>query len=77
MVDVGESGTRKARPPVPELVDELFKDVEESQGHGFWSDGECAGFTHQQFFERVRGRLDWNLRAVAIIRKFLRKYGEQ
>lgn len=76
MVDAGESGTVKERPSVPALLDELFRSVETAQGHGFFSDGEAHGFTHQQFFEQVRSRLDWNREAVRIIRKFLRKYGE-
>lgn len=75
-VDVGESGTVKARPSVPALLDELFANVQEAQGHGFISDGEAHGFTHKQFFEQVRIRLSWNAEAVRIIRKFLRKYGE-
>ena len=76
MVDIGESGTVKARPPVSDLLDELFCAVQEAQGHGFFSDGEAFGFTHQQFFEQVRTRLDWNQEALRIIKKFLRKYGE-
>ena len=75
-MDTGESGTVKTRPSVPELLDELFTAVQEAQGHGYFSDGEASGFTHQQFFEQVRTRLDWNLEVVKIIKKFLRKYGE-
>lgn len=76
MVDVGESGTRKARPPVSALVDELFRKVEPEQGHGFFSDGEGYGLTHQQYFDHVRTRLSHNEKAVKIIKRFLRKYGE-
>ena len=43
MVDIGESGTVKARPPVSDLLDELFCAVQEAQGHGFFSDGEAFG----------------------------------
>lgn len=76
MADRGESGTVKARPPVPKLLDELFSAVQEAQGHAYFSDGEAHGFTHQQFFEQVRIRLSWNKESVRIIRKFLWKYGE-
>lgn len=76
MVDAGESGTVKARPPVPKLLDELFGKVHAAQGRGFFSDGEAHGFTHQQFFEQVRIRLSWNQESVSIIKAFLKKYGE-
>jgi hypothetical protein len=77
MIVAGESGTVKARPAVPELLDELFSAVQEAQGHGFISDGEAYGLTHQQFFDQIRSRLDWNKEAIKIIKKFLRKYGER
>lgn len=76
MVDVGESGTVTARPPVEDLVDELFRKVELDQGHGFFSDGEGTGLTHAQYFDHVRDRLQHNIKAVARIKRFLKKYGE-
>lgn len=59
---------------VRRLADELFRAVEKSQGFAFISDGEGAGMTKQQFFERIRGRLDWSHKATEEIKKFLKKY---
>lgn len=76
MTDSGESGTIAARPKVSALVDELFDKVQGHQGHGFFSDGEGHGLTHQQYFEHVRTRLDHCEKAIKVVRRFLRKYGE-
>lgn len=73
---VGKSGIIIARPPVSDLVDELFDAIQEDQGHGFFSDGEGVGLTHQQYFDHARTRLVYNERAIKKIKKFLRKYGE-
>lgn len=60
---------------VIELVDELFSKIEVSQGHFFVSDGETFP-TREQFFERIRGRLQHGREAVRLMRGFLAKYGE-
>jgi hypothetical protein len=61
---------------VERLSDELFILVEKAQGFAFISDSEGAGMTQAQFFERVRGRLNWSEKSCELIRKFLKKYGE-
>lgn len=60
---------------VAELADELFSKIERAQGMAFVSDGEHFP-TVEQFFERVRGRLDWQRRSVRVMADFLRKYDE-
>jgi hypothetical protein len=60
---------------VEKLADELFESVQQSQGFSFVSDGEAHdGMTEEQFFERVRGRLQWSHESVRLMRNFLRKY---
>lgn len=61
---------------VRRLADELFQAVEKAQGFAFISDGEGAGMTKKEFFERIRGRLDWSHKATDEIKKFLKKYGQ-
>jgi hypothetical protein len=60
---------------VADLADELFGKIERAQGMSFVSDGEHFP-TVEQFFERVRGRLEWQRRGVRIMAAFLRKHGE-
>lgn len=57
------------------LADELFRKIEKSQGMAFVSDGETFS-TRAQFFERIRGRLQWQREGVRVMSAFLRKYGE-
>lgn len=63
------------RREVEALGAELFKIVETDQGHFFVSDGETFPTT-AQFFERIRGRLEYGRRSVRKMAAFLRKYGE-
>lgn len=63
------------RKRVDLLTDDLFRAVEESQGLFHVSDGETF-HTGQEFFERVRGRLEWGKEAVRLMQAFLRKHGE-
>ena len=64
------------RDKVHDLADELFSKVQRAQGNAFCSDGETFPTT-EQFFERIRGRLEWNKRASRIMSAFLRKHGQQ
>lgn len=63
------------RKEVDRLVQELFGAVQTSQGYFYVSDGETFA-TRAEFFERIRGRLDWGREAVAKMNAFLRKHGE-
>lgn len=54
---------------------ELFDEVEKAQGYAYVSDGEHFATT-KEFFERQRGRLEYQREAVRRMVKFLRKYGE-
>ncbi len=63
-------------PDVDKLADELFREVQRSQGFFFVSDGETFP-TKEQFFERIRGRLEHGRDAVHIMNRFLRKYRER
>lgn len=58
------------------LADELFHLVQTSQGMGFISDGEGAGMSRDQFFNRIRGRLEWEKKSVKLITRFLKKHKE-
>lgn len=60
-------------PTVAELTNELFAEIERSQGFAFVSDGETFP-TVEQFFERQRGRMMHAEEAVRVFKKFLRKY---
>jgi len=67
-----------ARAPdndVTKLVDELFQKVQLEQGHAFVSDGETFP-TKAEFFQRIRGRLEWSKAATRRMRAFLKKHGE-
>lgn len=66
--------TETERKFVEEKADEIFKAIENAQGYFFVSDGEGAGMTEAEFFERIRGRLAWGERAVNIMHNFLAKY---
>ena len=60
---------------VDKLADELFRKVSKEQGYAFVSDGETFT-TKAAFFERVRGRLEWNKAATRRMRDFLRKHNQ-
>ncbi len=60
---------------VQDLADELLESVETAQGYFFVSDGETFPTT-AQFFERIRGRLEYGKLAVRKMRAFLKKHGE-
>lgn len=61
------------RAEVEELADELFAAVQKAQGHAFVSDGETFA-TKKEFFERIRGRLEWSMAASRRMRVFLKKH---
>lgn len=63
-------------PEVDDLVQELFHAVQSAQGYFFVSDGETFP-TKEEFFERIRGRLEHGRDAVHIMNRFLRKYHER
>lgn len=58
---------------VEKLAAELFASVEGDQGFFFVSDAEVFPTT-EQFFKRIRGRLQYGERAVRKMRAFLKKY---
>lgn len=57
------------------LTDELFTEIQRAQGFAFFSDGETFR-TKAEFFERVRGRLEWQKRGLVIMTRFLKRHGE-
>jgi|HubBroStandDraft_4_1064222.scaffolds.fasta_scaffold04643_6 hypothetical protein len=59
-----------------QLADELFELVQKSQGMAFVSDAEGAGMSREQFFRRIRGRLEWSKESCKQFKQFLKKYGE-
>ncbi len=65
----------RQRKEVERLADELFSKVQRAQGYAFCSDGETFP-TKAAFFERIRGRLEYNKKASRIMSTFLRRYGE-
>lgn len=73
MTTRAKAGRARGVSRVERLADELFRQVEEAQGHAFISDAEGAGMDEQQFFDRVRGRLDWTEKSATLIRDFLVK----
>lgn len=64
-----------SKSDVERLNDELFRRIERAQGYFFVSDGENMP-TKTAFFDRMRGRLREGRKAVRILERFLRKYGE-
>jgi hypothetical protein len=61
---------------VRRLVDELFGEIQASQGYFHLSDGETFE-TLDAFFERIRNRLEAGRDAVFIMNRFLRKHRER
>ena len=59
-----------------EFAAELFAKVEQAQGFFFVSDGEGQGMRRDEFFDRIRGRLEWGRKAVRQMRAFLAKHEE-
>lgn len=60
-------------PNVDKLTQELFAAMQEPQGFFYVSDGETFPTT-DEFFERIRGRLEHGQDAVKKMKTFLRKY---
>lgn len=63
------------RAEVDGLVNELFHRVQKEQGYAHVSDGETFA-TKAEFFQRIRGRLEWSKAASRRMRAFLKKYDE-
>ena len=72
----GPKPTEQESADVEALADELFAKVQESQGFFYVSDGEGLGMRRDQFFDRIRGRLEWGRLAVKQMRAFLAKHDE-
>lgn len=66
---------RSRNVEIDKLADELFSDIQRAQGYAYVSDGETFK-TKSKFFERVRGRLEWQKEGVEIMVAFLERHGE-
>jgi hypothetical protein len=64
------------RKSVEKLVDELFTEIQAPQGYFHLSDGETFA-SLDEFFERIRKRLEAGRDAVWIMNRFLRKHHER